>query len=299
MKLLKEIIDSVTAEEEPISKTLRRCLVLAYKLQNDRLKAWVEAELNGYPDQGDLPDYRQARGTAKGLFLGPMQAELRNQPLPPAIMKPEHRHWATDIRLTQPIAAYDTRDEDKTAILQWPQDLVVMYQTNFYRGYALNRAWMEIPGSMIAGLVDTVRTRVLTLALEIQSELPEDTEQAVEQIPAATVEKLVHVHIYGGNNVVGDVSEFNAPTVIAGSPESLQTALKALGVQDEDIKQLEASLQEDGTYTVDKADPKPVGNKTLGWIGKAAKKVGGGAAKISGAVAEEAIRAAVMRYLGF
>lgn len=299
MKLLDDIITSVTETKEPISDILRRTLVLAHRLKNNTLKSWVEKELNGYKNEDMLPEYRKARGTALGIFNGPFGAAIKNQPLPSSILDEEVRHFATDINLHEPIAAYEVADPKEMYRRPWPADLTALYQSSFIQGYALSSAWMPIPGAFLVGLVDNIRTRLLTFALEIQAELPDEGEKAAEQIPPATVEKLVHVHIYGGNNVVGNVQEFNAPTVIAGNAESLKIALTTLGVPEDHLKLLDASLQEDGTYAVDKADPKPVGKKTLEWISTAAKKVGGGAVKISGAVAEEAIRAAVMRYLGF
>lgn len=299
MKLLDDIIISVTETKEPVSDILRRTLVLAHRLKNDALKTWVEKELNGYKIDDALPEYRKGRGTALGIFNGPLGAGIKNQPLASGILDEKFRHFATDINLFDSIASYENADPKEVYRLPWPGDLIVMYQSSFIRGYALSSAWMPIPGTMMVGMVDSIKTRLLTFVLEIQLELPSGDEKAVEQISPATVEKLVHVHIYGGNNVVGNVQEFNAPMVIAGNADSLKTALKTLGVQDEDLNLLEATLQKDGTYSVDKAAPKPVGKRTLEWIGNAAKKVGGGAAKITGAVAEEAIRAAVMKYLGF
>jgi hypothetical protein len=296
LKLLDDIIEGVTDAKEPTANVLRKCLVLAYKLRNDTLKQWVEKELNGYDYREEMPAYRKSSGIARGLFLGGFGAELRDQPLPASILKAEHRHMANEIRLNQPIAAYEGGDLKTSAALPWPADFVALYQSSFIKGMTLNRAWMEIPPSMMVGLIDTVRTRILTFALEIQRELPDDTEKAVAEIPSAVVERLVNVTIMGGNNVIGNVNEFNAPTVVAGDVHSLGRALTAVGVSAEDIKQLEVALNQDKAEASEK--PKAVGQKTLEWIGKAARQLGGGAARIGGSVAEEAIRAAVMKYLG-
>lgn len=80
MTLIADIITSVTETKEPISDILRRCLVLAYRLKNGALKAWAEKELNGY-EVSELPDYRKAKGVAKGLFLGGWGQELRESAL--------------------------------------------------------------------------------------------------------------------------------------------------------------------------------------------------------------------------
>ncbi|HEV2901126.1 MAG TPA: hypothetical protein VGX71_25455 [Pseudaminobacter sp.] len=298
MKLLNDIIRSVTEEEEPLARTLRRALVLAHKLKNETFKTWVDKELNGYGDDDELPDYRSHNGTAKGLLFGPLNQQIPDQPLAPALMRPEHRHFATSIRLRQPIASYDGRQGDKTAILQWPADIVGLYQSTFIEGWALNRAWLEIPDSVIRGLVDTVRTRILQFVLQIQDELPNDEEEALETLPPAVVDRVVNVTIMGGHNVVGNVHHFQAPTVIAGDIGSLKNALDRLGVTQKEFAKLEATLKADGTYAVGEEGQKAIGDKTSKWIAATAKKMGAAGLKVGGAVAEEVVKGVVKSYLG-
>jgi hypothetical protein len=97
------------------------------------------------------------------------------------------------------IASYEGAPE-KGADFQipWPPDLTVRYQNAFYRGFALNRAWQELPGSMIAALVNNVRTRVLRFALELKDELDEVDDNPSKLAPAE-VEQSVINNIFGGN----------------------------------------------------------------------------------------------------
>lgn len=295
MKLLDEIIENVTVAKEPVADTLRRCLVLAYRLRNDTLKAWVEKELNGYGSGDELPSYRESPGIAKGIFLGGWGSQLNNQPLAPSILKKEHRHWANTVRLTQPIAAYDNREENDNAMLPWPADLVVLYQSKFFEGMALNRAWIEIPASMMTSLVDTVRTRILTFALQIQQELNESEGDPANAISPAEVERIVNVTILGGHNVIGDVREFKAQTVTVGDIKSLKAALAQLGVNDGELRELEGDLQEEAVVG---ADEKKLGERTAAWVKKTAKRLGEAGLKIGGSVAEEMLKQAIQRYFG-
>ena len=48
MQLLDEIIDLAAREQGSVATLLRKCLVLAHTLKNERLKTWAENELNGY-----------------------------------------------------------------------------------------------------------------------------------------------------------------------------------------------------------------------------------------------------------
>jgi len=299
VKLLEEIIELLTDGKTPLADVLRKCFILAYTLKNEPLKKWIECELQGYESDGDLPPYRNAKGASRGHFFGPFGSSLSNQPLPPALLNPEHRYLATDIRLRQPIAAYDRGDEITDAAINWPQDMVVMYQEKFYDHMALSRAWIYVPASVIRGLVDNVRTRLLKFLLEIKAELPENSLEGAESIPPSTVDRLVNVTILGGNNVIGNVESFNAPTVLAGDLVSLKASLRTLVIEEDELTAIEAAMQDDGTYAISPDEQKTIGRKTLDWIKDASKTASKKGLEISGAVLEEAIKRSVFGYLGF
>lgn len=137
MQLLDQIIDNgATGNSEPLANLLRKCLVLASTLKNSSLKIWASNELNGYPSPDVLPPYRVIPIVARGFFLGPFQAQIRDQPLPPIALEPQHRHWATTAYLAQPTAAYDQQSKSGGQI-PWPPDLTTLYQAKIIKGYAL------------------------------------------------------------------------------------------------------------------------------------------------------------------
>src|SRR5580704_13650233 len=107
MKLLDEIADLATEDKQSVSVLLRKCLVLSYNLNNDRLKIWADKELNGYEKDDELPDYRIAHTISKGTLLGGGGSILNDQPLNPQVMDAEHRHFATTVNFRAPIASYE------------------------------------------------------------------------------------------------------------------------------------------------------------------------------------------------
>ncbi|MGO9270396.1 MAG: hypothetical protein ACLQOO_09115 [Terriglobia bacterium] len=164
MKVLDEIIELAVSEGGSVTTLLRKCLVLAHTLKNDRLKVWAENELNGYdPNDAGLPEYRKTVASAKGSFLGPGGAQLQNQPLPPGMLDEQHRHLANSAVLFQSTACYEGVDGKARFIIEWPADVILMYQQTFLEGgFALHRAWLEVPGTVLVGLTDTIRTSVLS-----------------------------------------------------------------------------------------------------------------------------------------
>lgn len=137
MSLLKEIIDGAVDEDVRLQTLLRKCLILATKLKNERLRVWAVSELNGYEDKRELPPYRSLDVQSKGFMLGPFQAQIDDQPLAAGVMKPEHREYATKAFMMEPIASYETMASDKSDgsfRSYWPGDLVAMYQSKFAQG---------------------------------------------------------------------------------------------------------------------------------------------------------------------
>ena len=177
MKLLNEIIEEATDPRASVAGTLRKCLILAFELKNEKLKQWAEKELNGYhrKDEGDIPEYRRATLHSKGNFIGPFGSWMKDRPLPMTVLKPEHRSLLDPAILTEPIASYEINATKKIDVghfsINWAPDLIVLYQAKYIEGWALSSAWQEIPSGLIVAVVDSVRNRLLRFALELREEL--------------------------------------------------------------------------------------------------------------------------------
>lgn len=198
MKLLDEIIDLASNDSGSVSTLLRKCLVLAHALGNERLKSWAEKELTGY-DTGDtkLPDYRRTTAPAKGFFVGGFGAQINNQPIPSAMLGKEHRGFAEFAELLEPIASYENVKPSSQFMIEWPANLTALYQATFFGGdYALNRAWQEIPGTVLIGLVDNIKTRVLRLALELKDAVRADAGR-LDALPKEKVDQKVMMYLLG------------------------------------------------------------------------------------------------------
>lgn len=208
MKLVDDIIDLSVDNKTSISVILRKCLVLAHELKNQRLQTWVERELDGYKKEDEVPPYRRIQIVAKGIFFGPGGGQINDQPLNPFILKEEHRYWATEAIFFEPIGGIPEDIKDNFS-RPWPPGLTTMYQSDFIRGYALNRAWQDIPGTAITALIDAVRNKVLRFALEIKEELGATGDDA-KAIPQEKIEQSVINIIYGGNIMIAGTVDNSA-----------------------------------------------------------------------------------------
>jgi hypothetical protein len=295
MSLLDEIVGLAVNDDKKVSILLRKCLILAARLKNDKLKEWAQYELNGYPNNENLPEHRLLPIKALGDFLG-MVGRYRNAPLAPSNMPEDIRWWAKTRPLTDSIAVLESllqSDEDPLKIA-WPQDLVLRVRDAFFKGNSLIEAWQIVSKPAIAGVLDTVRTRVLSFALEMQSDIG-NSDEALAKADPAKVDQQVVLNFYGGHNIIaGNISQISYDNVVAGDFGSLSAALKAIGVDDADLSLLETAVKEDPA----KPDDKSLGVKVSAWLGKMAVKAGTGALKVGMDVGTKVVTAAVLKFYG-
>jgi predicted transcriptional regulator len=307
--LLDEIIELATDDKQSISVLLRKCLILASQLKNDRLKVWANKELNGYGDDNEqLPDYRITPAQAVGFFNGPYGAQWNNFPIPPAVLEEKHKRFAMEVRLTQAISAYDdlvrSATIQGTITMNWPTNLVLYYQQRIpnSKGMILNHAYQEIPKPSLVEMLDTVRNRVLNMALEIKSEVG-DTDADLKRITVSEskkVDQTIVNNIYGGNVYLsGGNSTMTATTiqqqqqnVVAGDWVVLERALKDAGIDAPELKELSAAVETDGAQKLKE------NGSVVKWIKSTAPKVLAGGVKMGAEVGRAVLTEMLMQYYG-
>lgn len=204
MKLLDDIIDAATDDKVPIGNLLRKCLVLERQLKNEKFRTWLNLELDGYnrDKEGEFPDYRVFNCINRGDFVG-MAVRMSSHPISLHVMDERDRKMLEKVHLHQPAASYEGRPEkDNNAVLPWNPTVTAKYQSKIMKGGdpVLITAWQEIPGSVLVGLLEQIRTRVLRFALELQDILPKDSPDAT-MVPSDVVETSVVNTIFGGKKV--------------------------------------------------------------------------------------------------
>jgi hypothetical protein len=203
----------------------------------------------------------------------------------------------------QPLVAYETavtaKDTKDDLIVEWPADLVAFYSSAFFEGdLLLYRAQQVIPRSSVAGIIDTVRNKVLEFALELRQEIGTE-EPTPENPPPAIVEKQVTNIFYGGSHVIGgsiggDVNQTLTQVVVQGDFTSLSGALKQIGIPEDRLPALKEALDEDQKA----GNVEGVGPKADGWIKSTLKSIGTTTLKVTENVASKVISNIILDYLG-
>jgi len=293
--LLDKIIEMGTDNEPPpLTAVLRQCVLLASQLKTPLLKTWAMQELNGYPDPKDVPEYRIMNAGAFGNFDRGFGAGYQRRPIPSSLMNPEHRWAAKTVRLTEPVSAYEALGHSEGALYySWQSDMVAYYQESFIEGCVLMSAWQEVPKTAIAGVLDTIRTRVLTMAIDIKNEFEESGADLDHVQPnskeAQKVQKSVVTNVYGNLYLSAGDQVINTQNIAVGNWDDLQKVLKGSGIGDGDLSELSQAIQQDN---------KTMGARVKGWITRNAEKVFNHGLQVGTSVGTTILTQLIKRHLG-
>jgi hypothetical protein len=192
---------------------------------------------------------------------------------------------ATTVRFLEPAAHFEELlateiPEGQRLGADWPPNTIAWVQHNwpiYSDGMVLQGAWRVITKPTVAGVLDTIRTRVLSFALDLEAEAPDAGETpagAEPRVPPERVSKILYQTIFAGGNqtvAIGGSGVIQAPTyvVLPGDRESLRAALAGLGLGDNDLAGLERAIAEDPPA----AETGAIGPGTRQWIAEAASRV--------------------------
>ena len=300
MSLLAEIQNECLAKDGSVSRLLRLCLQLAARLKHEPLKTWVLHELNGYPDAEAVPDYRFHHTRSLGFFADHFTRVTLQ--IPGNILPEPLKTRFNTARMDQPIRQYEELLEGLSTDafqMPWPQELALRYGPKVSPIQCL-KMWQELPRSAVAGLVDTVKTRVLSMVLDIEMENPSAGEIAgtTQPISENKVAQIFNTNIYGGQ--VGNVAAGSSGVtqqvgdqVVAGDLASLAKYLGSIGVTDQESVQLVSALEDD------QASGHPgIGGRVTEWLANLRQRVNVVGADIAKQSLAGVAAQAVLLYLG-
>ena len=176
--LILEIQAEALDQGSDVSALLRKALAASKKLDITDMEEWLDNELGGYGDVGQLPGYRKLKGIIR--CWNPYRGWI------PLHMPPEYARSAERLWLVESMAMLVNATKSKEGMIQ--------YALPVGKSHALMKA-MQVPlepamfisVSSIIGVIDTVRTHVLkwALALEKSGVIGESMSFSLKEVQAA------------------------------------------------------------------------------------------------------------------
>lgn len=241
---LDEIIDGSSDSTVRITDLLRRTIVLAHRLQAPALRSWAERELSGYEDEAldDLPLYRRTTSAAKLKWNGPM-GSMHTQ-IVTTVDAPDEFAPLFDVRMREPLSQLEAQLQSEGDLgIPWPAAALIRWNNLAAQGKALSISYMVIHGahtivqrSLVEGLLDAVRTQLLTLALDLQEAGGDVGETGGATAADPKVESAVTTfitNVYGPGATVAQGERVRQTVVQLGDLAALTKAASEVGLDGE------------------------------------------------------------------
>lgn len=161
-------------------------------------------------------------------------------------------------------------------------------------------AWQVIPRGAVVRVLDAVRSKLLSFAVEIEREAPDAGQAAPGEHPV-TDEKVTQVFnttIYGGQSTLAvgsrDVVQRPVQVQLHVQWEQLEADLHTLGLGTAETAELRAALEQDAA--LGQADQ--LGPATQRWLRRIKDRVADGSLTLASGVTTSVVAGAVLKALG-
>lgn len=161
--LVPELVNMASNPDVSTSDLLRRSLVVARRLGVTELSAWINSELTGYTS-GEVPEYRRLRGQL--VAMHPYRGNV------PFFLPHEMANVLSDYDVRQSIPELIHLQGSDTGIFShFPADVeqTLMQVIRKSSGVAM-RPGLTFSAVQIEGIVETVRSRILDWALDLEGQ---------------------------------------------------------------------------------------------------------------------------------
>ncbi len=301
MGLLSDI-QTTLLDGGSLAGALLKMRVLAARLGSGELADWVRFEAEGYPPEAELPDYRRLPMAFSGHFSGPLGKEIRNAPIPDAVIYALVGENALVQGFGESVSSVDrlaAASEDgvlTTNLSNYP----LFLQGKVYPGYNCISVTGRISASRLADINVVVRSKLLDLTLEIEKRIPEAKAVVAASKPISgkqqEVSSIVNQTVYGSINTIqnsGDHSNFTT-NISQGNISDVTEHLAKGGINESDAKDFADILASE--KPMGKTDP--LGPKAKSWISANIGKAMNGGWKVGLPVATALLTAAAEHYYG-
>jgi len=273
MKLLDEIIDLLADENASLNAALLKTKVLMHTIGHAELAEWVNNEINGYPKDKPVPDYRVVGGRVAGNIQNAVMIQS-NVNLPTYHLPKKLKNWLENHELREAMSVLQEMASSKPGgSLRMPLSPEIGAQIDKgMEGHWVQKCWVEMQPLQIKNGISQVRSRLLDFALNLRDKIGGVEEKEVKAKAAATdVLGMFHGAVFGDNAtvVVGNENRIKVNNQ-KGDFDALVKLLTAKGVSEDDVAKLKTAVASD-EGKVDIAN-KSFGPAVKDWMAKMMRK---------------------------
>ena len=296
--MIKELIDELVEGEKDFVSSLRKAKLIASELKIVEMKNWLKGELEGYRMETSIPDYRKLFVQSLGTFSGPFGSGTKNIVLPTMGLPEVLRKFAEMYEVHESISELKelVNNQEGKLTRKWPAEVIIGAREYIQMsgGQVLVDAEQMISRSMLAGIIENSKNKLLDFLLELKEEKIE-TSNNVTAKDSVKARNMFNVNIYGSNNIVASGENITQKDIEVkqNDIDSLTKYLKQFGISPKDIVDLDKAIDEDKAKT-----NKKFGEKISVWLGKMLSKISEGVVTASIQAGPALIVDGIKKYIG-
>ena len=277
----------------------------AARLGSQPLENWIKHELEGYPLDVEVPEYRKLQIVYSGTFSGAFGSGINNASIPSYLIdKFAGKNW-TCYQMRQSIAAVDDlvrRSNDGGTLQIDASNLILMLQGKIYEDYSCVDVSGQFSASQLRELQHSVKSRLLELLIEFEN-IPGALDISIEPSTALSkteargkVTQIFHQTIQGSMTNINNSGSINSINVLnkKGIPSELVEQLIQHGITENDAREFAEIVRSEQPDSLQE----PFGKKAKQWIAANLKKAANGTWKAGIGVATDVLKQAAINYYG-
>jgi hypothetical protein len=269
MKLLNELIESLSGERPSLTDALIKTKVLLHLLGQKELVGWVNLELTGYPGDVAVPEYRILNVEIMGDVTNNAHTHY-GQSLP-TVHLGEDRDKFTRYRARESISALEelAKKDPQSLRIPIPPEFYGLLSKPLSNDFQVQRAWRALGPGQFAQILTQVRSRLLDFVLELSEKVGEDmTDEDIKRVGRSPDTASMFNNAIFGDNTTIVVGNHNRQTVnnriTRGDFETLKSLLQERNVPVVDIEELRSAIKADANGEDVKANR--FGPRVRGWM---------------------------------
>jgi hypothetical protein len=299
MKIIDELIDSLTDKSNSLTDVLIKTKILAFKLKNQELQNWIDNELNGYGNN-EVPNYRIVHCEIIGTISNGFQ-RATNYPIPLISIDEKLKKGMKTVKLSQSVSTLDEvvrKEKAGRMYMNIPAEMYGYLSQDFDNGFVIEYAKRQIDRTQIIEVFTSIKSKLLDFLLQLNEEIGNENISDLKNSDTKDiVSSLFNSSVFGNNTtiIVGDNNKQSVKNITKGNFDSLKKQLTAEGIEESDLAELEEIIDNDNP------DPNTqvFGTKVKSWISKMIIKSMDGTWKVSIVAAGKVLADGIATYYGW
>lgn len=268
--MIKELIKDLSYDKITLNQALMRAKLIAFEINNDDFKNWINKELNGYLNTDKLPEYRIVPCDVFAVLEAYGQRKMVPYDLTNIDKDLGGEIYKMKVQQSVTLIENGLKDTNETYGYQdFPFQLVQMLREMSDNNFITN-VKRRIQFSQTEHILNLTKQKLIDTLLDLDKTFPnmQDNYQNTEENKEKT-STIINNHIYGENansNIgIGDNISQKISNIYNQKVENVLSELKTLGVPEEDLVEVKEIVENE-------TDKTNIGKKLMSWVGKMATK---------------------------